>query len=358
MDKNNNINKKLMKIFFWVRKNLFYSCVSTALTFLLLYIIYIVLANFINWAIINANFIGSSRDECTGTGACWLFITNRINILMYGFYPENALWRPNLAIILVILFIIPLFLKIPYKLWIVLFDITILPIIIYFIIHGDIFNLDLVATNEWGGLMLTLVLSIVSIIISFPLGILLALGRRSENMPIVRMISTIYIEFIRGVPLITILFFASVMLPLLLDSGSNLDKLLRAIVAITLFQAAYIAEAVRGGLQTISKGQYEAADSLGLNYFNKTRLVILPQALKISIPGIVNSIIEIFKDTSLVAIIGLSDLLGIMKASNSDPQWLGYAKEGYLFVALVYFIFCYSMSKYSMHIEKKLSISR
>jgi general L-amino acid transport system permease protein len=227
------------------------------------------------------------------------------------------------------------------------------PIIAYFLLHGGLFGLTSVATSQWGGLMLTLVIATVGIAGALPLGIVLALGRRS-NMPAIRVVCVTFIEFWRGVPLITVLFMSSVMLPLFLPEGMSFDKLLRALIGVILFQSAYVAEVVRGGLQAIPKGQYEAAAAMGLGYWRSMGLVILPQALKLVIPGIVNTFIALFKDTSLVIIIGLFDLLNSVKQAAADPKWLGMATEGYVFAALVFWIFCFGMSRYSMHLERKL----
>ena len=220
-------------------------------------------------------------------------------------------------------------------------------------IFGGFLGLKAVTTDEWGGLSLTVVIATCGMVGAFPFGVLLALGRRSE-MPVVSAFCTAFIELWRGVPLISVLFMASVMLPLFLPEGMNFDKLLRAIVGVIIFQSAYIAEVVRGGLQAIPKGQYEGAQSLGFSYWQTTALIVLPQALKISIPGIVGIFISLFKDTSLVAIIGLYDLLGIVEASFSDTDWLGFSIEGHLFVAAVYWVFCFGMSRYSQHLERKL----
>ncbi|NNG04830.1 MAG: amino acid ABC transporter permease [Inquilinus sp.] len=214
--------------------------------------------------------------------------------------------------------------------------------------------ISFVPNTNWGGLPLTLGLSVIGLVVAFPLSLLLALGRRSD-MPAVKTICVGFIEIIRGVPLITVLFMASVMFPLFLPTGITIDKLLRAQVAMIIFSAAYLAEVVRGGLQAIPTGQFEAADSLGLGYWQKMRLIILPQALKISIPPMVNTFIGFFKDTSLVIIIGLFDLLGTAKAALTDPAWRGFYKEAYLFVALLYFSFCFFMSRYSQYLEKKLN---
>jgi general L-amino acid transport system permease protein len=210
-----------------------------------------------------------------------------------------------------------------------------------------------VGTNKWGGLLVTLFLGVTGIGLAFPLSILLALGRRSQ-MPIISSICVIFIEFIRGVPLITLLFTANVMLPLFLPDGISPDNLLRALVAVTLFQSAYMAEAIRGGLQAIPRGQVEAARAMGLTYWQSTRKIILPQALRISIPPIVNTSIGLFKDTSLVLIIGLFDLLGIGRAALADMSWTKLYYEVYVFVSIVFFIFCFAMSRYSLYLEKKL----
>ncbi|MCP4321384.1 MAG: amino acid ABC transporter permease, partial [Alteromonadales bacterium] len=228
------------------------------------------------------------------------------------------------------------------------------PVTCFVLISGGWFGLETVETEKWGGLMLTLVVAAVGIIASFPIGIALALGRQSD-MPILKTLCIGFIEFIRGVPLITILFMASVVLPLFFSDGLDFDKLLRALIGITLFQAAYIAEVVRGGLQAIPKGQYEAAKSLGLGYWQGMVLIILPQALKISIPNLVGSFISLFKDTTLVLIIGLFDILAMVTLTNSDTNWLGYEIEGYVFVTLIYWIICFSMSQYSKAIERKFN---
>jgi general L-amino acid transport system permease protein len=230
---------------------------------------------------------------------------------------------------------------------------VIFPNVAFYLFHGGGFGLPVVETSRWGGLFLTLVVAGVGIVASLPLGILFALGRRSE-MPIVRAVCITFIEVMRGVPLITILFMASVMLPLFLPEGVNFDKLLRALVGVALFSAAYMAEVVRGGLQAIPKGQYEAANALGLSFWKTMGLIILPQALKIVIPGIVNTLIGLFKDTTLVLILGLFDLLGIVQAALTDASWIGFATEGYVFAALGFWIFCFGMSRYSMHVERKL----
>lgn len=346
----------------WMRENLFSSWFNTILTILALYLLYLIVPPLLSWAFFQADWIGTTRADCEtpdgqaryGIGACWVFIAVRFNQFMYGFYPPEFQWRPNLAGIILLGLIVTLLMeRIKYKVWIGAFTLLIFPFIAYFLIYGGSFGLEVVDTDLWGGLMLTLILALIGIIAALPIGTVLALGRRSK-MPIVRNICVVFIEVWRGVPLVTVLFMASVMLPLFLPEGTHFDKLVRALVGIIMFQSAYMAEVIRGGLQAIPKGQYEAADALGLSYWKKMGLIILPQALKLVIPGIVNTFIALFKDTTLVYIVGLFDLLHIIQSANADSKWLGFSSEGYVFSALVFWIFCFGMSTYSQYLEKKL----
>ncbi|PIE45409.1 MAG: amino acid ABC transporter permease [Gammaproteobacteria bacterium] len=343
-------------ILYWLRKNLFSSLSNTILTLLSLALIFYAFPPLIDWAIIHAAWGGTDPALCQveGTGACWTFINARLGQFIYGFYPEVEKWRANIVFVLffglIAYLVIP---NLPKKTWVGVFTLTGLPVITFILLSGNLFGLANVPTSNWGGLMLTLVISFIGIVASLPLGIILALGRRSD-MPIVKSVCIAFIELWRGVPLITVLFMSSVMFPLFLPEGVNFDKLLRALIGIALFSSAYMAEVVRGGLQAIPKGQTEAAQSLGLSFWKTMSFIILPQALKIVIPGIVNTFIGLFKDTTLVLIIGLFDFLGIIQAASQDPKWLGYHTEGYVFAALVYFIFCFSMSRYSMYLERKL----
>ncbi|MCP3663486.1 MAG: amino acid ABC transporter permease [Gammaproteobacteria bacterium] len=338
----------------WVRSNLFPSPLNTIMTLFAGYLIFLTLPPFIEWAFINADWFGDSREACTSGGACWVFVNVRFDQFMYGFYPESEYWRINLAFGLLLLLAIPLFIKkFAYKGWMGAFILLIYPIIAYQLFAGGSFGLLEVETSRWGGLTLTLILSAVGIASSLPLGVILALGRRSE-MPIVRSLCVVFIEFWRGVPLITVLFMASVMLPLFLPEGTHFNKLLRAMIGIALFQSAYIAEVVRGGLAAIPKGQFEAAEALGLSYWKSMGLIILPQALKLVIPGLVNTFIALFKDTTLVLIIGLFDLLAMVQTGLTDPKWLGFSHEGYVFAAAVFWVFCFGMSRYSQGLERKL----
>ena len=336
----------------WLRDNLFSTPLNTALTILGFYILYLIIPPFVKWAILDANFVGDSKSACGGDGACWLFIKAKWDMYMYGFYPLDLHWRPNTVYILFILLVIAFkFLK-NNILKIALFILYM--IISYFLIYGGVFGLEVVETTKWGGLMLTIIVAGVGIIASFPIGIVLAFGRQS-NLPIIKSITVTYIEFIRAVPLITILFMSSVILPLFFPEDVTFNKLLRALIGISLFQAAYIAEIIRGGLQSIPKGQYEAADAIGLSYWQKMLLVILPQALKVAIPNLVGSFIALFQDTTLVLIIGLFDLLAMVQLTSTDAHWLGFEKEGYVFVTIIFWIFCFAMSKYSKYLENRFN---
>jgi general L-amino acid transport system permease protein len=271
---------------------------------------------------------------------------------IYGFYPHEESWRPNVVYGLTALLFVIVRLVRNYKQKnrVILAMIVTFPIVSFILMAGGFGLLPIVETHQWGGLTLSLIIASVGIIVSFPIGVVLALGRQSD-LKVIKLFSTLFIEFIRGVPLITILFMASFVLPLFLESSTNFDKLLRALIGIALFQAAYFAEVVRGGLQAIPKGQYEAADAVGLSYFQKNALIILPQALKISIPNIVGSSISLFKDSTLVLIIGLMDMLAMVNMTSNDPYWLGRETEGFVFVTIVFWVILYSMSRYSRKLE-------
>ena len=310
---------------------------------------------FLDWAVFDAAFTGSSRKDCEAeaSGACWAFIQERFPLFVYGFYPVDERWRPNLSFLLLCaaLYFV-LYDKAPFRragLWYA----VAFPFIAAWLLVGDGTVLRSVTTDQFGGILLTFVIGITGISFSLPIGILLALGRHSD-LPVVKILCICFIESIRGVPLITLLFVASTMLNYFLPPGTQFDLLLRVLIMVTLFASAFIAEVIRGGLQAISKGQFEAADSLGLKFWGVMRLVILPQALKISIPGIVGIFINLYKDTTLVLIIGLLDPLGIGRASLADIKWGGLAAEMYVFVALFFFVCCFSMSRYSLYLEKKL----
>ncbi len=338
----------------WMFKNLFSNATNSLLTIVIGILAVQGIWAVIDWALIKADWVGITSDACSRDGACWVFIKVRFDQFMFGFYPEAELWRPKLFYTtLAVLVALLAYSKTPKRSWVFLFAITVYPIAIGGLLDGSMFGLEVVETHKWGGLLVTLIIALVGIVVSLPIGVLLALGRRS-TMPVIRSLSTVYIEVWRGVPLITVLFMASVMLPLFMSEGSETNKLVRALIGVVMFSAAYMAEVVRGGLQAIPKGQYEAADALGLSYSKKIALVIMPQALKITIPSIVNTFIGLFKDTSLVLIIGMFDVLGIGQSANTDPEWLGFSTESYVFVALVFWVFCFGMSRYSIWLENKL----
>jgi len=338
----------------WVRKNLLGSPFDIALTLVALYLLYLIVPGALDWAVFNSVLDAGSREECKAiaSGACWALPKIRFGQFLYGYYPEHLRWRIDLAAILLVVALVPiLWDKAPHRRYWLYFSCA-FPVIAYFLLVGGL-GLEQVEPRRLGGFTLNVVIGVTGIAASLPLGILLALGRRS-HMPVVRTLSVMFIEFIRGVPLITLLFIASTMLNYFLPPGTTFDLVLRVLIMVTLFSSAYLAEVVRGGLQAIPKGQFEAGDAMGLTYWQSMRLVVLPQALKISIPGIVNTFIGLFKDTTLVIIIGLSDVLGVGRAALADSNWNGLAWEVYVFVAVFFFLCCFSMARYSTYLEKKL----
>jgi len=339
----------------WMRKNLFATPMNSVLTIVSLWLLGVTLFPLLDWAVIEGVFSGDEVQLCeASSGACWLFVSERLQFFTYGFYPEEEIWRVNMAfgafIAVVAYLLIP---NAPFKKWIVPASIFVLPVWTIVFMHGGVFGLKVIASDQWSGLTLTLLLSVVGIVAALPIGIVLALGRRSD-MQVVRTLCVVFIEVWRGVPLISVLFMASVMLPLFLPEGLQFSKVLRAMIGIILFESAYMAEVVRGGLQAIPKGQAEAASALGLGYWRTMGLVVMPQALKLVIPGIVNTFIALFKDTTLVLIIGLFDILATVHATIMDPKWPDVAVEGYLFTAAVFWVFCFGMSRYSQALERKL----
>ena len=347
----------------WIRQNLFNSVSSSLTTLVFMYLIVMYVPPFIEWAIINANWTGSDRSVCDANkaGACWTFINVRMEQILFGLYfgsNPDQVWRPASMFVLFFALLIPLMMeRTPRKDILGGLLLIVFPVVFYFVVYGGSFGIPVADTTQWGGFLLTFTLAFVGIVLALPIGILLALGRRSD-LPVIRAICVTYIECWRGTPLITILFMASVMLPLFFPAGVEFDKVVRAMIGITLFQSAYTAEAVRGGLSAIPKGQYEAAMALGLGYWKRTWFIILPQALKISIPSIVNTFIALFKDTSLVSIIGLLDLLNMAQTAARSLEWNGYDIEGYLFAGFIFWMFCYGMSRYSQNLERKLDTSR
>jgi general L-amino acid transport system permease protein len=343
----------------WLRENLFSSVTNTALTLIAVWLIYQTVMTALSWAVFNAVWEGEDGNACSGehVGACWPYVSAWFGQFMYGRYPDAERWRVNLTYVLALAGLVPLMIpRVPGKLWTSIYLIAVFPVLAFILLAGGMFGLSYVPTDFWGGLLVTLVISSSGIAAAFPIGIVLALGRQSP-MPIVRWVSIGFIEFVRGVPLITVLFMASVMLPLFLPERWTIDKLLRALIMVALFSAAYLAEVIRGGLQAIPRGQFEAADALGLSYPQKMGLIVLPQALKLVIPSIVNSFISLFKDTSLVLIIGIYDLLGIVQASLSAQRWLSPATPmtGYVVAGVIFWAFCFGISRYSQMLERRLA---
>ena len=338
----------------WARTQLFSSPFNILLTMLSVWLLLAAVPALIEWLFIKSTVHADSAQDCRGTGgACWAFIVEKHRLILFGLYPYDEQWRPLAALVILLAVIIMSGNRRFWHSWLALVWIAAL-VCVGVLMWGGIFGLTYVENSLWGGLPLTLILSTFGVAFAFPIGVLLALGRRS-HMPAIKSICVVYIELIRGIPLISLLFMSAVMLPLFLPEGLSVDKLLRAQIAIILFAAAYVAETVRGGLQAIPKGQFEGADSIGLTYWQTMRLVILPQALKIVIPPMVGIFIAMFKDTSLVVIIGIFDLTQAAKAALADQAWRGFSTEVYVFISLIYFGFCFSMSKYSQSLEKRLA---
>jgi len=348
----------------WLRQNLFSSVFNIVLTIVCALLLIWVVPPLVKFLIIDAVWDGASRVDCLvrpdrpEVGACWAFVKERLGFFTYGFYPVEERWRVDVFFVL-------LALGIGWMTWLdaprrdlgVIYFFIVMPIASIVLLLGfDGIGLPRVSTEQWGGILVTIVVAAVGIVASLPIGIVLALGRRSQ-MPAVRLFSVIFIEFVRGVPLITVLFMASVMLPLFVPDAWSPDKLLRALIGVALFSSAYMAEVVRAGLQAIPKGQYEAAMALGLGYWQSMRLIILPQALKVTIPNIVNTYIGLFKDTTLVFVVGIFDFLKTLEAARIDPQWATpvTSTTGYAFAAIFYLIFCYAMSRYARMIEARLA---
>ena len=341
-----------------LNKNINSNNFNAFLTLLTVFIIIKSIPPLLNWFVLDANFLGNSKDDCTGDGACWVFIKVWFNRFMYGLYPDAEQWRINTAFLILFIIVgISFFVSPKLKKYFILFLVFIYPFLGIELISGGSFGLKYVETAAWGGLSLTFIISAFAILFCFPIGVFLALGRRS-SLPAIRYVSIGFIELWRGVPLITVLFMSAVMFPMFLPDGTFIDKLIRVLIAITLFEAAYMAEVVRGGLQALPKGQYEAARSLGMGYWKMNLLIILPQALKLVIPGIANTLLALVKDTPLIFVVGLMELAGMIGLAKTNPKWLGMAMEGYVFAGLVFWVICYAMSRYSQNLEKKLSTER
>jgi general L-amino acid transport system permease protein len=346
----------------FLRQRLFGGVLNIILTLLSLLVILVVLPPLLRFLIIDAVWSGTSRTDCLAetlgrpVGACWPFVAAKFRQFMYGFYPEAEQWRVNVTYALGVALLVPLLIpRVPYKTWNAIAFFGLFPLVAFVLLVGGILGLPHVETRLWGGMLVTLVITFTGIIGSLPLGVLLALGRASK-LPVMRMLSTIFIEFWRGVPLVTVLFFATYMLPLFLPGNWRMDPMLRVLIGVVLFAGAYMAEVVRGGLQAVPRGQYEGATALGLGYWRMMGFVIMPQALKYVIPGIVNSFIALFKDTTLVLIVAIFDLLGQLRAAFADPNWATPVTlfTGFAFAGIIYLVISFAMSRYALYTERRL----
>jgi len=346
------------KILDQINKNLNSNNSNAILSLIVIFILIKYVPSLLNWVFFDANFLGNTKEDCTGDGACWVFVKVWFNRFMYGMYPDAEQWRINISFLILLSSIVSIFiLPNKFKKYIILFLLFIFPVIALNLISGGLFGLKWIETGAWGGLSLTFIVSAFALIFCFPIGVFLALGRRSD-LPAIKYSSIGFIELWRGVPLITVLFMSAVMFPMFLPDGTYMDKLMRVIIAITLFEAAYMAEVVRGGLQALPRGQYDAAKSLGMGYWRMHFLIIMPQALKLVIPGIANTFLALVKDTPLIFVVGLLELAGMIGLAKTNPEWLGMAAEGYVFAAFVFWVICFLMSRYSLNLEKKLSTER
>ncbi len=342
----------------WVKANLLADWKTALSTVIIGGLLLWYVPQILNWTLFKAVW-QPHLDAChvAGSGACWGVIAEKYRIIIFGRYPFEEQWRPLVATLLLTGLLIMSCMRSFWKPWLALLWAVILSAF-FVLMYGNVLGLSQVDTDRWGGLPLTILLSSLSLTMCFPIALLVALGRRS-SLPAIRTFCTLYVELIRGVPLISVLFMASFMFPLFMPQGTQIDVLLRVLIGITLFSAAYMAETIRGGLQAIPKGQIEAAATIGLSYWQTQRKIVLPQALAMVVPGIMNSFIATFMDTSLVTIVSLYELTGSMKmALNSDADWRPFIMEGYLFIALIYFIFCFSMSRYSRWVEQHVNKSK
>jgi general L-amino acid transport system permease protein len=337
-----------------IRRRLFATPLDIVITLVIAYLLWRAIVPLVEWTFVDASFSGTTRNDCTSGGACWVFVRARFGQFMYGLYPPPERWRVDLAGLILVVSIAALSWKaLPYRrAWAVAALIILPPFGIWLL--GGGFGLKGVETRDWGGLMLTIFISIYAGLIAIPLGILLALGRRSK-LPIIRMIAIIFIEFWRGVPIVAVIFLASILLPLIMPSGVGIDRLARAVIGLGLVIAAYMAEAVRGGLQALPEGQQEAATALGLGYWRATSLIILPQAIRIALPAMTNEFISLIKSTTLVLIVSILDLLGIAQAALADPNWVGMNKEAYAFAGMLYWLGCFGLSRVGLAIERSRS---
>lgn len=334
-----------------IREKLFATPLDAVITLVLGYLLWRAFVPVIEWMLLDANFAGTTRADCTAPGACWVFVKARFGQFMYGLYPPSERWRVDLAgLILVAVVALLSWRALPGRRLLAVVALLVLPPLGVFLLAGG-FGLPFVETRQWGGLMLTIFIALYAGLIAIPLGILLALGRQSE-LPVIRMLSVIFIEFWRGVPIVAVIFLASILLPLIMPAGVGVDRLARAVIGLGLVIAAYMAEAVRGGLQALPEGQHEAATALGLGYWRATGLIVLPQALRIALPAMTNEFIALVKNTTLVLIVSILDLLGIAQAALADPSWVGMNKEAYAFAGVIYWLGCFALSRLGLVLER------
>ncbi|HWI80946.1 amino acid ABC transporter permease [Ramlibacter sp.] len=343
----------------WLRANLFGTWKTALATALIGALLLWLVPRLVDWAILRAVWSPDVQAcrAAEGVGACWGVVAEKYRVIVFGRYPYEQQWRPLVATFMMVAMLVASCTRPFWKRWLVLLWAGVLAAF-FLLMYGNVLGLSRVETDRWGGLPLTILLSTLSIVLAFPIALLVALGRRSD-LPAIRAFCTIYVELIRGVPLISVLFMASFMFPLFMPPGFTIDVLIRVLVGITLFAAAYLAEVIRGGLQAVPKGQVEAAATLGLSYWQTQRKIVLPQALAMVVPSIVNSFISIFKDTSLVSIVSLYDLTGALDlAVNADANWKPFKLQGYFFIALIYFAFCFAMSRYSQWVERQVNAGK
>lgn len=344
------VKKDLVK---WSKTHLFSTPSNALLTIFCSGMLIWVIPQLINWLLLDATFFGETVADCTTGGACWLPITNRIELFVYGMYPEDQQWRVNLAFGLAAFTLPLLYIKNLSKLKLLSY-LAILPFAMWAILKGGSFGLEVISTTKFAGIMLTLFLAIFGMVFALPLGILLALGRRSKR-PVIHWLSVVYIELVRSVPVITLLFMASLMIQLFLPPGSEFDVLLRVVAVLILFTAAYMAETIRGSLQAIPQGQFEAAKALGFGYWKTMGDIILPQVLRNCIPSLLNQFIGILKETTLVMIVGVLDIVGVASSTLADAKWVGMESEIYAFLALFFFVCCFSLSQYATRLERQMN---
>ena len=337
-----------------IRENLFATPLDTVITLVVAFVLWRAFVPVIEWMLVDATFTGTTRADCVSGGACWVFVKARFGQFMYGLYPPAERWRVDLGGAILVVSVAALSWKaLPWRRAFAVAALIVLPPLGVWLLSGG-FGLPYVETREWGGLMLTIFISIYAGLIAIPLGILLALGRQSQ-LPVIRMISVIFIEFWRGVPIVAVIFLASILLPLIMPSGVGVDRLARAVIGLGLVIAAYMAEAVRGGLQAVPEGQHEAATALGLGYWRSTGFIVLPQAIRIALPAMTNEFIALVKNTTLVLIVSILDLLGIAQAALADPNWVGMNKEAYAFAGLIYWLGCFGLSRVGLALERSRS---